>query len=127
MISPMPFWPSLPPWKNETPVQVKIKMPRIHQGGGAALLGSWYRVGALTKDFITTSSSAEKTKPISGDSKSAWKTFSACPQSTPEVACPDLAINWLARPTPIIEPISAWEEELGMPTAQVARFHTMAA
>ena len=34
MISPMPFWPSLEPWKKLTSVQVRIRMPRIHHGGG---------------------------------------------------------------------------------------------
>lgn len=35
--------------------------------------------------------------------------------------------SWLASPTPKIEPISAWLDELGRPTAQVARFHRTAA
>jgi hypothetical protein len=37
MISPMPFWPSLEPWKKLTSVQVKIRIPRIHQGWLIAL------------------------------------------------------------------------------------------
>ena len=40
MISPMPFCPSLEPCAKLTPVQVRISMPRIHQGGGAAPFGS---------------------------------------------------------------------------------------
>jgi hypothetical protein len=31
---PMPFCPSLEPWKKLTSVQVRMRMPRIHQGGG---------------------------------------------------------------------------------------------
>ncbi len=30
----MPFWPSLPPWAKETPVQVRISRARIQSGGG---------------------------------------------------------------------------------------------
>src|SRR5262249_58215793 len=40
MISPMPFWPSLEPCANDTPVQVRIRIARIHNGGGAALSGA---------------------------------------------------------------------------------------
>ncbi|GJD53088.1 hypothetical protein OPKNFCMD_5859 [Methylobacterium crusticola] len=34
---------------------------------------------------------------------------------------------WLARPTPITEPIKACEEEFGSPNAQVPKFQMMAA
>ena len=40
MIRPMPFWPSFEPCAKLTPVQVRIRMPRIHNGGGAAPFGS---------------------------------------------------------------------------------------
>ena len=40
MIRPMPFCPSLEPWKKLTRVQVRIRMPRIHQGGGWSPFGS---------------------------------------------------------------------------------------
>ena len=40
MMRPMPFWPSFEPWKNETPVQVRISRPRIHSGGGASVVGA---------------------------------------------------------------------------------------
>ena len=47
MMSPMPFWPSLPPWKKLTPVQVRISKPRIHSGGGLLPSGSLYSAGIL--------------------------------------------------------------------------------
>jgi hypothetical protein len=34
MINPIPFWPSFDPWAKLTPVHVRIRMPRIHGGGG---------------------------------------------------------------------------------------------
>ena len=40
MISPMPFCPSFEPCANETPVQVRISRPRIHDGGGVARFGA---------------------------------------------------------------------------------------
>ncbi len=50
----------------------------------------------------------------------------ALPHSTPEA--PDaVRINWLATPTPMIEPISVCDDDDGRPTAQVARFQTIAA
>ena len=66
-------------------------------------------------------------KPTTGLNNSAWKTLVAWFQSTPEVAWPAGAISWLARPTPMIEPISACDDELGMPIHQVPRFQMSAA
>ncbi len=40
MMRPMPFWPSLEPCANETPVQVAMRRPRIHTGGGLLPSGS---------------------------------------------------------------------------------------
>ena len=40
MMRPMPFWPSLEPWANETPVQVAMSVPRIHHGGGLLPFGA---------------------------------------------------------------------------------------
>ena len=39
MIKPMPFWPSLEPCANDTPVQVSTSNPRIHHGGGFPAFG----------------------------------------------------------------------------------------
>ena len=36
-------------------------------------------------------------------------------------------MSWFAMPTPMIEPISVWEELAGMPSAQAPRFQMMAA
>ena len=61
-----------------------------------------------------------------GESSSDLPIPAAWAQSTPLV--PDFTlINWLAMPTPIIEPISVWELEAGNPSHQVPRFHKMAA
>jgi hypothetical protein len=37
------------------------------------------------------------------------------------------AMSWFAMPTPMIEPISVWEELAGMPSAQAPRFQMIAA
>ena len=52
--------------------------------------------------------------------------FAACPQSTPLVAVLT-AMNWLAIPTPMTEPISVCELDDGSPKYQVPRFQMMAA
>src|SRR5215470_7367915 len=74
----------------------------------------------------TSSRQAASTNPKMGESSSDLPIFSAWPQSTPLV--PDFtAINWLAMPTPIIEPISVCELEAGSPNHHVPRFQRMAA
>ena len=40
MMRPMPFWPSLEPWKNDTSVQVRISKPRIQGDGGLLVVGA---------------------------------------------------------------------------------------
>ncbi len=80
-----------------------------------------------TTSFINRSSRAASTKPISGLNRSALKTPIAWFQSTPDVADPAGARSWFAKPTPMIEPISACEELLGNPIAQVPRFQMIAA
>ena len=65
--------------------------------------------------------------PISGESSSDLPTFIAWPQSTPLVPVPEVAINWLARPTPMIEPISVCELDAGRPRYQVPMFQMIAA
>src|ERR1700690_3605190 len=67
-----------------------------------------------------------RANPNSGESNRDLPMLAACPQSTPLV--PDLAfINWLAMPTPMMEPISVCELEAGKPSHQVPRFQRMAA
>ena len=77
--------------------------------------------------FIANSSSSAPMNPIIGLNSRADRTFSAWPQSTPEVPPLPDDRSWLAKPTPRIDPISAWLEELGRPTYQVPRFHSTAA
>ncbi|MNP69216.1 hypothetical protein D3C76_1652860 [compost metagenome] len=71
MIRPMPFCPSLEPWAKETPVQVRISSPRIHQGGGVRPSGARNSAGLRTRKRSTHTSSAVPAKPTSGDSSSA--------------------------------------------------------
>ena len=52
--------------------------------------------------------------------------FIACFQSTPLVATLELT-NWLAMPTPMMEPISVCELDDGRPRYHVPRFQMMAA
>src|SRR5277367_4147931 len=126
MISPMPFCPSLEPWKKLTPVQVRISKPRIHHGGASLPLGASYNCLSLMMAFITSSNKPAMKNPTMGESTSDLPMLPACAQSTPLVplrAC----INWLAMPTPIIEPIMVCELEAGSPSHQVPRFQIMAA
>src|SRR3974377_1381647 len=67
-----------------------------------------------------------RTKPKIGESSRDLPILAACAQSTPLV--PDLAlINWLAMPTPMMEPIRVCELEVGKPNHQVPRFQRIAA
>src|SRR3984957_20612557 len=128
MIRPMPFWPSLEPWKKLTSVQVRIRMPRIHHGGGWSPFGSANNAGvACCRALLSAnSSSAASAKPNSGDSNSALPILAACDQSTPEV--PSRPRNSaLVMPTPMIDPISVCELEAGSPKYQVPTFQMMAA
>ena len=76
--------------------------------------------------FITSSSAADRMKPNSGDSSSAWPILVTWSQSTPEVPSWP-RISALATPTPTIEPISVCELEAGRPSDQVPRFQMIAA
>ena len=121
MIRPMPFCPSLLPWKNDTPVQVRINSARIGPGGGFMPSGASYKARFRTTSFMASSNSAASTKPITGLNSNAFSTPIACAQSTPEVAESAGAIHWFASPTPMIEPISAWDELFGSPIAPGAQ------
>ena len=126
MIRPMPFCPSLEPWKNDTSVQVSVSRPRIHSGGGEFAGRRRIKLGLRMSAFITSSSSADKTKPNSGDSSSASPILVTWSQSTPDVPSWPRIIA-LATPTPTIEPISVCELEAGRPSHQVPRFQMIAA
>src|SRR6516162_2341627 len=76
--------------------------------------------------FTSVSNKKASTNPKIGESSSDFPIFAACAQATPLV--PDLAfINWLAMPTPMIEPIRVCELDAGNPNHHVPRFHRMAA
>ena len=65
--------------------------------------------------FITSSSSADRTKPKIGENSRASPIFVTWSQSTPDVpSCPRMSA--LATPTPTIEPIRVCELEAGMPS-----------
>ena len=114
MIKPMPFWPSFEPWKKLTPVQVRISKPRIQNGGGSVPSGASYNFLSLTTAFKTMNSVAAIANPKTGESSSDLPMLPACAQSTPLV--PDRAfINWLAIPTPMIDPIKVCELDAGKP------------
>src|ERR1700730_12735620 len=118
MMRPMPFLPSLEPCANDTPVQVRISRQRIQNGGGVFFFGSLYSAGTRTTSFMTYSSKPARMKPTSGENSSDFPTASAWPQSTPDV--PDgPCIIWFISPTPITEPISVWELDEGIPSAEV--------
>ena len=70
MIRPMPFWPSFEPCAKDTPPQVRIRMPRIHHGGAAPALGSWYSSRFFTSALRASNSSAAHTKPTTGEMSS---------------------------------------------------------
>jgi hypothetical protein len=70
MIRPMPFCPSFEPWAKLTPVQVRIRTPRIHHGGGPVLFGSLYNSGFRATSFNASSRRPDAQKPMSGESSS---------------------------------------------------------
>ena len=75
---------------------------------------------------MMSSSAPEHTKPTIGEISSALPMLVAWPQSTPEVPPRPFRIA-LAMPTPMMEPISVWDEEAGRPSHHVPRFQMMAA
>src|SRR5271170_5691500 len=125
MMSPMPFCPSLEPWKKLTPVQVRTSRQRIQNGGGASPLGASKSRGSLITNLSKSNKTAERTKPTTGEIRSDRKTLPTCDQSTPEVPV-EPCINWLATPTPMIDPMRVWELEAGSPYHQVLRFQRIA-
>src|SRR5271169_1794516 len=126
MIRPMPFCPSLEPWAKLTPVHVNTSSARIQKGGGASPSGALYSRGSWMNTFDNCSSRAATANPMIGENTSDLPIFSAWSQSTPLVAVRAF-INWLATPTPMIEPINVCELEAGSPSHQVPRFQIMAA
>src|SRR6516164_934659 len=126
MIRPMPFCPSLDPCAKLTPVHVRISSARIQNGGGASPSGALYSRGSWMNTLDSCSSNAATAKPIIGENSSDLPIFAACSQSTPLVAVRAF-INWLAMPTPMIDPISVCELDAGNPSHHVPRFQMIAA
>jgi hypothetical protein len=127
MIKPTPFCPSFDPCAKLTPVQVTISSPRIHQGGGWLSTGALERLGIGRTALASSNSSPHRIKPAHRENNSERPTPIAWLQSTPLVRAAVVAINWFITPTPMIEPISACELELGMPKYQVPTFQMIAA
>ncbi len=128
MISPMPFCPSLLPWKNDTPVQVSTSSPRMAGGGGRSPSGAW------NSDWFRTTSLHQQQQQRGqheAEQRAEQQRLQHADRlrSSPRRTWPHRggAMNWLARPTPMMEPISAWEELFGRPIAQVPRFQMIAA
>src|SRR5579871_3460093 len=127
MIRPMPFCPSLDPWAKLTPVQVRIRIERIHKGGGCIPCGASYRCGNRTNVLHSENSTAAPKNPRRGEKRSDLPMSAAWFQSTPLVpSVPDI-INWFINPTPMMEPISVCELDEGKPRYQVIRFQRIAA
>src|SRR5580704_12968876 len=126
MIRPMPFWPSLEPWKKLTRVQVSTRMPRIHVGGGWSPFGSANSSLLGMTNFTTSSRAPASTKPKIGENSRALPIDVAWVQSTPEVPLRPCS-SALATPTPITEPMSVCELDAGRPNDQVPRFQMIAA
>src|ERR1700722_939015 len=126
MMRPMPFWPSLEPWKKLTPVQVTMSRTRIQKGGGSLPLGASYNCLLGISFLLTSRRSAANTNPTIGERISDFPIVVAWAQSTPLVPV-FTDINWLAMPTPMIEPIRVCELDEGSPNHQVPRFQMIAA
>ena len=76
--------------------------------------------------FASTSNSAARQKPITGEIINAIPTSVALCQLIPLRAEPR-SIQAFIIPTPMIEPMSEWELEAGRPRYQVAKFQMIAA
>src|SRR5580693_7618842 len=72
------------------------------------------------------SNSAEQTKPMMGEIKSAMPMSLALAQLTPSPKTWPGVIMALANPTPMMEPKRVWELEAGRPKYQVPTFQMMA-
>ena len=66
-MSPMPFWPSFDPCAKLTPVHVRIRTPRIHGGGGSALVGSAEKRGVAGDERATAAADRPRKNPTSGE------------------------------------------------------------
>ena len=124
MIRPMPFWPSFEPCTKLTSVQVRIRIPRIHHGGGWSPFGR-RKLGIADHEF----QHHEQTPPAR--TRTAARAAALCrsgglrPVDSRVPSRP--RSSELVMPTPMIEPINVCELEAGRPKNQVPRFQMMAA
>src|ERR1019366_10683985 len=95
-------------------------------GGGVLPFGASYSSGYLMVALAIRNNRAAAPKPTTGEMSRTLKTLVACSQSTPEVPLWPL-INWLANPTPMMEPTIVCELEAGSPNHHVLKFQMMAA
>ena len=124
MISPMLFWPSLVPCAKDTPVQVAISSRRIHHTGGLPSGGGANRFSSCSSRLPTWNKPSDKAKPSSGENSSPFSTSTIACHSTPWPRC--RLRNELASAMPTSEPISAWDDEFGMPKNHVTTFQPSA-
>src|SRR5271165_5796415 len=126
MIRPMPFCPSLEPCAKLTPVQVSTSKDRIHSGGALPGSGAEYRSWRLMSFLQSSRSKAAQQNPMIGETRSEMPISLAFTQLTPSPNSWEPEAHELARPTPIMAPISVCELEAGRPKYQVPRFHRIA-
>src|SRR5277367_3798145 len=126
MIRPIPFWPSFEPCAKLTPVQVKIRTIRIHQGGGRSPSGAAYSAGMRSSSLDSSSRPPARKKPIKGENTSASAVSATLDQFTPSPNAVAGLISEFIKPTPTIEPIRLCELDAGSPRYQVPRFQTIA-
>src|SRR5215471_11029068 len=122
---PIPFWPSLEPWAKLTPVQVRVRTPRIHRGGGESDFGEVYSSGWRMIRLAMSSNRAAPTKPRMGEMSRESPTSAALFQLTPSPKDLPGVRRELASPTPMIDPMSVCELDAGSPKYQVPRFQIM--
>src|SRR6201999_2164741 len=97
----------------------------IHSGGGDLSLGASNRVLLRTALAMITNRPAS-TKPIRGESTSAFTVAATLPQFTPSPNTLSGASGDFIKPTPTIEPMRVCELEAGRPRYHVPRFQMIA-
>ena len=119
MMRPTPFWPSFCPWAKLTPLQVEMRMARIHPGGDLSASAGARMAGNFAKAERARSSSTEATpNPKKGETISDMPTSWTLCQLTPEPKTWP-GMSELARPTPTMAPMRVCELEAGRPNHQV--------
>src|SRR5262249_17319617 len=99
---------------------------RIQPGGGCLPSGALNKAGLRSTDFAARSSKAAAMNPISGDITSALTVSATLVQLTPSPKALSGLNRGFIRPTPTMDPISAWELERGGPRSKVPTFQKSA-